>query len=256
MASRGDKPTIVIVQGSFQTPLVYEPLAKALESRGFPTGHPQLPSCTNPDSPDFPKTTLADDALAIRNHLTQLIETEHKYVAVAMQSYGGIAGSEAVPESLTYSTRDSQGLPGGVIHLFYYAAMLLEEGQSMLSAFGDSPLNKIEPDGRGYFLNAAEVIYNDPPEAEAQMWEERLLPAPYEIQKTKTTTAAWKHVESTYLICENDQAVPVQFQEMFAGMAKSRVVRCSAGHSPMLSQTSVLADEIAEAAERAIEKLN
>jgi hypothetical protein len=97
-----------------------------------------------------------------------------------MQSYGGIAGSEAVPESLTYSTCHSQGLPGGVIHLFYYAAMLLGEGQSMLSAFGDSPLNKIEPDGRGYFLNAAEVIYNDLPEAEAQMWEERLLPAPYE----------------------------------------------------------------------------
>jgi pimeloyl-ACP methyl ester carboxylesterase len=173
-----------------------------------------------------------------------------------MQSYGGIAGSEAVPGSLTYSTCHSQGLPGGVIHLFYYVAMLLGEGQSMLSAFGDSRLNKIEPDGRGYFLNAAKVIYNDLPEAEAQMWEERLLPAPYEIQKTKTTTAAWKYVESTYLVCENDQAVPVQFQEMFAGLAKSRVVRCSAGHSPMLSQTSVLADEIAEAAERAIEKLD
>ena len=126
----------------------------------------------------------------------------------------------------------------------------------MLSAFGDSPLMTVEPDGRGYFFNAARVIYNDLPEAEAQMWEERLLSAPYEIQKTKTTTAAWKHVESTYLICENDQAVPVQFQEMFAGMAKSRVVRCSTGHSPMLSQTSVLAKEIVEAAERAIEKLN
>jgi hypothetical protein len=107
MASPGDKPTISIVQGSFQTPFVYEPLAKALESRGFATVHPQFPSCTNPDSPDFSKTTLTDDALAIRKHLVQLIETEHKYVVVAMQSYGGIAGSEAIPESLTYFTRHS-----------------------------------------------------------------------------------------------------------------------------------------------------
>ena len=62
---------------------------------------------------------------------------------VVMHSYGGLVGSEAAAEELSYAKRQAQGLPGGVIHLFLYSAFLLNEGQSVLSAFGESPNNDV-----------------------------------------------------------------------------------------------------------------
>ncbi len=136
-------PVILLVQGSFQSPIVYQQLAQSLQALGFVTVHPQLPSCTDTDNPNFPKTTLVDDALAVRLELTRQVEYEGKTVLVAMHSYGGLVGSEAIPEDLSYAKRQSLGLPGGVVHLFYYCAFILDKGQSVLGVFGESPANDV-----------------------------------------------------------------------------------------------------------------
>ena len=269
-------PTIVLVQGSFQTPEVYSKLVRGLVAQGYPTVHPQLPSCSNTDSPDFPKISLVDDALAIRTELIRQIEYEGKIVVMVLHSYGGLVGSEAVPEELTWAKRQAQGLPGGVIHIFFYAAFLLSEGQSVLSVFGESPnndvkvstlniyltyarnpqkLSKPQPDGRFYILHGDQTLYNDLPPSEASLWASRLIPQSYQVQTTKLTRAAWRYVPSTYLICENDHAAPVQYQESFAASAKALVERCSAGHSPHLSQTVLLVRKIHEAVQKAVAAL-
>jgi alpha-beta hydrolase superfamily lysophospholipase len=140
-----EKPTIVIVQGSFQTPLVYNQLLTLLTQAGYPTTHPQLPSCTDISHPSFPQRTLIDDALAVRMEVTRLVEYESKKVVVLMHSYGGLVGSEAIPESLSYAHRVKEdGLPGGVIHLIYFNAFVLSAGQSVLGAFGESPNNIVK----------------------------------------------------------------------------------------------------------------
>jgi pimeloyl-ACP methyl ester carboxylesterase len=138
-AEQRSLPTILLVQGSFQIPQVYEKLVKGLMDQGYPTIHPRLPSCSDVDKPDFPQVSLVDDVLAIRLELIRQIEYEEKNVVVVMHSYGGLVGSEAVTEELSYAKRQSQGLAGGVTHLFYYCAFLLDKGQSVLSAFGESP---------------------------------------------------------------------------------------------------------------------
>lgn len=138
-----EKYTILLVQGSFQTPLVYEPLLKRLKSLGYPTVHPPLPSCTNVDDPAFPSTTLIDDALAVRLELTRQVEYRGKTVVVVMHSYGGLVGSEAIPEDLAYANRKARGLPGGVTHLYYFSAFILPAGQSVIDAFGESPNNNV-----------------------------------------------------------------------------------------------------------------
>lgn len=143
VAQRQDLPTIVLVQGSFQIPDVYSKLVQGLMYRGYPTIFPRLPSCSNTDSPNFPQVSLVDDALAIRTELIRQVEYEGKDVVVVMHSYGGLVGSEAIAEDLTWAKRRAQGLPGGVIHIFFYAAFLLNEGQSVLSAFGESPNNDV-----------------------------------------------------------------------------------------------------------------
>ncbi|KAL8741953.1 MAG: hypothetical protein Q9184_008322, partial [Pyrenodesmia sp. 2 TL-2023] len=134
-----DLPTIVLIQGSFQLPQVYEKLVDLLGSRGYPTIHPKLPTCTGLESSDFPQRSLTEDAAAIHAKLAQLIEQEGKTVFVVLHSYGGLVGSEAIGEELAWISRKAQGQPGGVIHLFFFCAFILDEGQSVLGTFGESP---------------------------------------------------------------------------------------------------------------------
>lgn len=143
LSSTQQLPTVLLVQGSFQTSLVYAKLVQSLVALGHPTFQPPLPSCSNTDRPDFSETTLIDDALAIRSELIGQIEYGGKTVVVAMHSYGGLVGSEAIPEELIYAKRHALGLPGGVIYLFFFAAFMLSEGQSVMSAFGESPNNDV-----------------------------------------------------------------------------------------------------------------
>jgi hypothetical protein len=72
------------------------------------------------------------------------------------------------------------------------------------------------------------------------------------VQKTEIACAAYKYVPSTYLLCENDKAAPPQYQQMFAEQAGSRLLRCEASHSPMLSQTEMLVKMVIEAVETAV----
>ena len=146
-------PTVILVQGSFQIPEVYQKLVDGLVAKGYPTIHPTLPSCSDVDNTEFPQRSLIDDALKIRSELIRQVEYGGKTVIVVMHSYGGLVGSEAIAEELSYSKRQGQGLPGGVIHLFFYAAFLLEEGKSVLSAFGESPNNDVKVSQRSVFLS-------------------------------------------------------------------------------------------------------
>ncbi|KAL8836171.1 MAG: hypothetical protein Q9170_003024 [Blastenia crenularia] len=204
-------PVILLVQGSFQLPIVYQQLAASLQALGFVTIHPRLPSCTNTDDPDYPKTTLVDDALAVRLELTRQVEYEGKTVVVAMHSYGGLAVKPFLKTSATPNA-----------------------------------------DGRMFLIGAEQKLYNDLSQQDASLWASRTLPSSHAVQTTKLTHAAWRYVPSTYLICENDQALPRQFQEGFAANAQAHVERCATGHSPMLSHTEMLAQRIHETAMKAI----
>ena len=142
-AKKGADFLIVMVQDSFQTPFVYEKLCLTLSSRGYAVLHPQLPSCSDPDDPSFPTRTLIDDATRVQQEVRREVEQHGKIIMLTMHSYGGLVGSEAIPEELSYSYRKANGLAGGVIHLFYFCAFLLKEGRSVLGAFEESPNNYV-----------------------------------------------------------------------------------------------------------------
>ena len=142
--------------------------------------------------------------------------------------------------------------------------------KSILGAFGESPNNdvrvsslsiafskipkliEVQSDGRFYILHGERTLYNDLPPSEASLWASRLIAQSYRVQTTKLTRAAWRYNPSTYLICENDQACPPQYQEMFAANAKSQMVTCSSGHSPHLSQPEMLVAKIHAALQKAV----
>lgn len=115
-------PTIILVQGSFQIRQV----------------------CSNIDSTNFPRLSLVDDALAIRTELTRQIEYEGKTVVVVMHSYGGLVGSEAITEDLSYAKRQAQGLPGGVIHLFLYLPFCSVRASRYSAPLANRPTTTLE----------------------------------------------------------------------------------------------------------------
>ena len=49
------------------------------------------------------------------------------------------------------------------------------------------------------------------------------------------TYCGWKEIPSVYLVCENDQLLPLHLQLQWADMAGSKIEKCSAGHMPFLS---------------------
>lgn len=67
-----------------------------------------------------------------------------KSVVVVMHSYGRLVGSNAMSKELSIAHRSSADLPGGAVHLFYFAAFVLDKDLSMLSAFEESPNSDVK----------------------------------------------------------------------------------------------------------------
>ena len=170
-----------------------------------------------------------------------------------------------------------------MIHLIFCSGFILDEGESVLDVFGESPNSDVhvssplrllllsqtiwtgknityllvhshtQPDGRFSFLDAEHRLYNDTPPTEAKLWASRLIPQSYKVQTTKMTRAAWRYIPSTYVVAERDQALPPQVQRAFAKRIRADVVRLETGHCPMLSAPGALAKTICEVARRALE---
>lgn len=240
------KPTIVLLQGTFQLPDVYHNFAKLIESRGFPVLQPSFPSLTGQDQPDFTQKTLADDVAVVENVIKKLVEVEGKTVLVVMHSYGGLVGAEAVPKEFSRESRKDRSLPGGVSHLFYFSAFVMPKGQSVATAVGDSP-DHDHWDGRFAMRDPVKTLYHDLPAEEAAYWAGRTIPQSNKVKETLMERCAYTYVPSTYVVCTDDQAVPPQVQEMFAQMAGATIKRLETGHSAMLTKPEELLSLIEEA---------
>lgn len=249
MAAASSKPAILLVQGSFQIPEAYDKLASALRSRGFLVAQPRLPSLSDHDSADFAERGLADDSCAIEAEAKRLVVGESKTVMLVMHSYGGLVGSDAIPEDLSLQSRRQKGLAGGVSRLFYFAGFILDQGKSVLGTFGESPNNDVKPNGRFTMKETASIIYHDLPPGEASYWASKIIDQSYAVQTTPITRTAYKYIPSTYVMTEDDHALPLQYQEMFAAATCADVKRIFSGHSPQLSKPEELADLVEAAAE-------
>lgn len=250
------KPAILLVQGSFQLPEVYSKLTNALKAKGYSVTHPELPSLRGQDDPSFGSKTLLDDAATIQAAAENLVKVQKSPVVVLMHSYGGLVGTTGIPRELSRVSRKEQGKAGGVIRLIYVTAFVLDEGQSVLGVFGESPNNDIRPGGRFRIKDAGPKMYSDLPAEEAQYWSDKIIDQSYAVQTTELTRAAYKYIPSTYVVTENDETVPAQFQEMFAGAAGADILKIAAGHSPMLSKAEELTELIDATATKTLETVN
>ncbi|OKL62293.1 hypothetical protein UA08_02305 [Talaromyces atroroseus] len=227
-------PTILLVPGLWEGPSVFDSLSSLLAADGFNTEAASLPS-TGSTSPGNP--TMKDDIDAIRQHIVSLVSRGDD-VLLVLHSASGFLGSEAM-QGLDMKRRQERGESGGVVGIVFLTAGLIPEGL----AHQTPPFFVVEG-GAAHCITPETSLFGDLPEDEKKKWLTLLKPQPSQGWDDTVTYTGWKDVPSVYLICEQDALLPVFLQEQFAGLANSKIVRCSAGHMPQLSQPERVAEVI------------
>ena len=163
---------------------------------------------------------MHDDAAEVRRRL----EAIDGPVVVVAHSYGGMVITEA-----------AAGL-ANVSHLIFLAAFQLDIGEPLLGVTGEPP-PWWHVDGDTMTADhPVDIFYHDVPGDEAlRAVDDRLRPSSYAMVTDRLTAAAWRDIPSTYVICEQDQALPPSVQERLAKRA-TNIRRLPSGHSPMLSR--------------------
>ena len=246
------KPTIIIVPGAWHTPAHYLPLTSRLKAAGYKVLCPQLPSTgTDPDTPNHDQ-----DVALIRSHIRAACEQADEDAVLVVHSAGGVTGSEAA-KGFSKTGRGQGGKVGRVVHMVYMCAFAAEEGMSVFSATnGPSPWIDVQ----GPVFRPAEpeeVFYNDLSPAQAEEAVRELQLHSTSAMWSPATHTAWRHIPSTYLLCEVDRAIPVGAQEAMTrqeGATFQAVERCQAGHAPMVSCPDFVAEVVRRAAGEKIEE--
>jgi pimeloyl-ACP methyl ester carboxylesterase len=217
------RPTLLLVHGAWHGSWCWDSLRAVLDGDGWTTRTVDLPSAGQ-------QAGVRDDARAVLDELERIDGP----VVVVAHSYGGIPVSEAVAEA------DS------VPHLVYLAAYQLDVGESLLGHHG-AP---VPPEPHGFQAvpdHPVPMFYGDVPEPEAEEAARRLVPQSTKSFSDTLTQAGWHTIPSTYVVCENDQALAPQNQEALAARAGA-VHRIASHHSPFLSMPEELAALLAKIA--------
>lgn len=230
---------MVLVHGAWHGAWCWERVVAGLEDRGISAVAIDLPGH---GASTAPLGDLRDDAAALRAVLD-----ETGPAVVCGHSYGGAVISEG-----------AAGHPA-TRHLVYLGAVMLAPGESCSVAVpaedGDTPSllpEYLRPGDDGILrIDAAGVgpaLYADCTPDEVAWVASRLCGQTMASLSTPATAAAWQESPSTYVVCAEDRAIPVEVQRRLATRAGD-IVEWPTSHSPFLSRpelvVGLLADRVA-----------
>jgi pimeloyl-ACP methyl ester carboxylesterase len=121
---------------------------------------------------------------------------------------------------------------------------MLDEGETLLATIGGQrpPWITLTPDGEAIIANEGErVFYNTSPPEAASAAVARLRPHTRIAFEQPVRSVAWRDVPSTYVICDQDSAIPVPAQEAMSARAGT-THRLDSDHSPFLTDPDAVAD--------------
>lgn len=238
---RATAVTLVLIHGAWHRPgPTWSMVTEQLESQGITSVSIPLPSA---DPPGATRPGLAEDVAAV----TAAIDAIGGPVVLVGHSYGGMVVSGA-------------GNHPDVRGLVYLAAFCLEEGETVLDIaavnppppianairFGSDGLMTIDPS------MAKDVFYADVPDALAQSSVRELVASTAAIFTTPQGSPAWRDKPSWYVVCEQDQAIPV-FKEHDMSTRCSETIGLQSSHSPFLSMPDRVTELLAGVA-RTVER--
>lgn len=220
---------VVLVHGAWHGPWCWDGVVAELRRLGVQATAVELPF-----------GGLHADAAAARS----AIEAAGPGSVVVGHSYGGRVISHA-----------AAGLPT-VARLVYLAAFLTEPDADTLALISAKLAASLVVDERGITVDparAAEVFYGDADPDTAAAMIARLRPMPLAAVEPPEpagsagpvwTEPAWRSIPATYVVCTNDQAIPVDAQRKMAARAEE-VVEWPTDHSPFVTRPEAVAALIA-----------
>jgi pimeloyl-ACP methyl ester carboxylesterase len=224
-----DRANVVLVHGAWADGSCWNGVIERLQGRGFEVRAPQFPLCS-----------LADDVARLR----QVLEFQDGPTIVAGHSYGGqimtALGDEAP----------------NVVGLVYIAAFALDEGETLGALLSGGPptpaLAHMFTDSRGFgwlseddFVNhfAADV---DPTWARVMYAVQQALAL--SVFEDVMGVPAWKSLPSSYLVAQNDEAIPPAAERQFAQRMGANTVEIPSSHVAMVTHPAEVAELIEKAA--------
>ncbi|KAJ0424605.1 alpha/beta-hydrolase [Aspergillus carlsbadensis] len=250
------KPTIVLVHGAWHTPPSYGSFVSALEARGFAVHCPHLPSCSNAS----PATaTYQDDVLVVRKLLQDLTAQGHR-ILLLMHSYGGAIGTDALTrdlELLPSTTADSDsGTRGGVIHLLYLCAYILQPGRTIWNVIEEAQMTHLWPqfvtdfdDGSTFPVDPVLLFLGDVDEDKVEAAKPHLVRSPLSAFHAETVGDAWRRLPVTFVATTKDYSVPRVYQDLMLKRVEGegvgiRFVDVDTAHSCFISREEEVMDVV------------
>ena len=210
--------SVVLVHGAWHGPWAWDGVVAELDRLGIAS-----------EAVELPFTGFPDDVAATR----RAVERAGPGVVVCGHSYGGFVISAA-----------ARGLP--VSNLVYLCAFMVDDGEDPFPLwFGHHVALHdaiVDVEGRSTVdpLRAHECFYADAPDADVTAAISRLRSIPGAGgPPIDFADPAWRHVPSTYVVCERDQAIHPDVQRTMARHA-DRIVEWDSDHSPFLTHPALV----------------
>jgi pimeloyl-ACP methyl ester carboxylesterase len=219
----------VLVHGAFLGGWIWSDVAALLEEQGHRVDVvEQLPSAG-------PDPATLGDLQADVDCVRRAVEAVGQPVVLVGHSYGGTVITELADHP-------------AVAHSVYLSAFWPKRGQSSMDLLGEVPSWLVpRDDGTVEMIDDIEVLRQvecadvDPDRATENL--RRLVPQSISSFATQSTAPDRRH-PTTYIVCEQDQAVPPAAQEQMAAAADN-VERLPSSHQPMVSMPDRLATLLA-----------
>ncbi|KAJ2990411.1 hypothetical protein NUW58_g2963 [Xylaria curta] len=247
------KPVIILVHGAWHNPDCWYKVKLRLEAAGYEVYTPRLLTVVGGKPVSY---SWRADVAVVHDVAIPLFQQGRQAVIVG-HSYGGLVTTASV-EGQSVADRQSRGLQGGFSAVVFLCAFLMTQRGSIIRALAGKyrdwmiPPEPNDKDTPSSIKVARELapFYNDLPQDEAEKWQGKLLDQSHRsFEEPIEFSANEIKIPMTYLLCEADKAVPIRDQELMTGAVPAvKTRRCTAGHSPFLSQPDLTADFIIEAA--------
>jgi pimeloyl-ACP methyl ester carboxylesterase len=235
--------TVVLVHGAWHGAWCWDRVVDGLAARGVDAVAIDLPGH---GASTEPLGDLHSDAAA----LSRALDALDGPVVLCGHSYGGaVIGESAV------------GHPN-VRHLVFLAALMLDEGESCSQSVTPPPTGtpgreselaaamRFSDDGAAVSIDPVAgrtIFFHDCTDVDTDWAIARLGPQPAITLQQPVPAPAWRDLPSTYVVCTDDQAIPMWMQYAFAARATNSV-EWPTSHSPFLSQPDLLVELLADLA--------
>lgn len=224
-----------MAHGAFHGPWCWERVQALLEAEGIATS-----------ASDLCRPTTAEDIAAFQadvNEMRARLGDDATVIAMG-HSLGGLSISGLDPSTVDHLVYLAAILPGdesehddppdvseAVIAENFFPA--LEHGEDGYSS--------VKPGAAG------DLFYHDCSAEDIAWAESQLRPQPLGQAPYSFPRAAWRHVESTYIVCADDRTLTPVYQRVCADLVGNSV-ELEGSHSPMMAQPEAVAAVITKIA--------